>query len=105
MAERPDGRYSLVEIDRDTKSEAATVGDMKRFTITVPTAVVIALITAFAGVATTYLSTRKEQPAAPSCLTREEFNESMRVRDLQLYSRISGIETSVTLLLVRTDKK
>lgn len=102
---KPDGRYSLVDADREAKSEAAQVEDMKRFTITVPTAVVIAAITAFAGIATTYLTVHKEQAPPPTCLTREEFNESMRVRDQQLYARISGIETSVTLLLVRTDPK
>lgn len=102
MPSKPSGAYSLVEVDRSTKSDAATVKSFKDGQhVRIPVVIVTALIAALG----TYFAARHEPAPAQNGLTKDEFEASMRVRDEQLRARLDGIETNVTLLLVRTDRK
>lgn len=70
MANRPDGRYSLVEVDRETQSDAATVKSFHQSSsVAVPVVVLTTLITAVASVCGTYFATRNTTPV--DCASRE----------------------------------
>lgn len=105
---KPDGRYRIsrpaIEVDTELRSQEEQVREMKGNVI-IPAAVVLGIITAVTGIITTGLTVQHNAANPGTCLTKDEFNESMRVRDEQLRARLDGIETSVTLLLVRTDPK
>jgi hypothetical protein len=102
---KPDGRYSMISVDSEIQSEADQVRAMKQSVVTLPTVVVTTLITAAASVFGTYFATRHTPTEQPGCLATLQFTESMRVRDQQLDSRLNGIETNVSMLLIRTDGK
>lgn len=83
---RPDGRYSMVEVDHETLSEAQTVATFQP-SVRVPWVVVTTLTTAFASVIGTYYATRG---APVDCASRADLNA--------LSQSVGQLRTDVTAL-------
>lgn len=90
---RPDGRYSLVEVDRDVKSDAETVKSFHSSgSIAIPVVVLTTLITAAASVLGTYFATRNTTPV--DCASRESVT-ALDGKLEQLNTRFSALTEKV----------
>jgi len=71
--------------------------------VSVPVILLTTLITAGASVLGTYFATRHPEPPVDplnGCLTKAQFDESMRTRDEQINRRFDTIETDTSYLKV-----
>jgi hypothetical protein len=96
MATEADEGERPSRVEREAFAGAVRI-QHKGFRAHVPAVVVTALVTAVSA----YLLKPKDEPALPvQCLTKDQFDQSMRERDDRLARRLDTIETNVSYLTV-----